>query len=138
MKLTVAEVAWCGGIIDIAGAVRVRKTEAGSSLAYVAISTPIVAIAERLAAMTGMKVTIVTRDYKRLGCSKHCTEAHLHVSSVTARWSLTGARAVAFLTAVRPYLVVKADEVDAVLAETASAPLKPRTVEKMRELGWGH
>lgn len=130
------QIAWCGGVIDALGLIRLRDTDAGSTLAYVGISTSLLPIAEHLAELTGTKVTTVRRDYDRLGCSTHCTEAHLHVSSVTARWSLTGSRASAFLAAVRPYLNVKADVVDEVLAATKAAPRKSATLHKMADLGW--
>lgn len=134
--VTPEQIAWCGGVIDAIGLIRLRETDAGSQLASVSVSTANLPIAERLASLTGMSVTKVVRDYKRMGCGEHCTEPHLHVASVTARWSLTGARANAFLTAVRPHLFFKADAADEVLAATADAPRKPRTTQKMRELGW--
>ena len=134
--LTREQIAWCGGVIDAIGLVRLRETDAGSTLAYVGVSTALLPIAERLAELTGTKVTTVRRNYDRLGCTQHCTEPHLHVASVTARWSLTGARARAFLLAIRPFLGVKAAEVDEVLGATKDAPSKPRTTQKMADLGW--
>jgi len=136
MTLATEEIAWCGGIIDALGLIRLRETDAGSQLPSVYVSTPNLPIAQRLADLTGIKVVTVNRDYKRMGCGKHCTEAHLHVQSVTARWSLTGARARAFLVAVRPYLFFKAADADAVIEATRDAPSKPRTTQKMAELGW--
>lgn len=131
-----AEIAWCGGVVDALGLLRLRETDAGSQLPSVFVSTPHLPIAQRLAELTGVRVTTVTRDYKRLGCGKHCTEPHLHVQSVTARWSLTGARARTFLLAVRPYLFVKADEADMILESSKDARSKPATTAKMREMGW--
>lgn len=136
MSLQPEQIAWCGGVIDAIGLIRLRETDAGSNLAYVGVSTAQLPIAQRLADLTGTKVTTVRRDYTRLGCSQHCTEPHMHVLSVTARWSLTGARALAFLTAIRPYLTFKADDTDEVLAASKDAPSKARTTAKMRELGW--
>lgn len=136
MTLSSEEIAWCGGVIDALGLMRLRETDAGSQLPSVYVSTAQLPIAQRLADLTGVKVTMVSRDYKRMGCGQHCTEAHLHVNSVTARWSLTGARARAFLAAVRPYLFFKAAEADALIEATKDAPSKPRTTEKMADLGW--
>ena len=79
---------------------------------------------------------MVTRDYQRMGCSDHCTEAHMHVQSVTARFQLTGARARTFLLAVRPHLFIKADEADMILEASKDARSKPATTAKMREMGW--
>ena len=134
--LSSTEIAWCGGVIDALALVRLRETDAGSSLPSISVSTPHLAIAQRLAELTGVSVTTVSRDYKRMGCGEHCTEAHLHVVSVTARWNLTGARARTFLLAIRPHLFVKAGEVDALLDATKDAPSKPRTSQKMAALGW--
>ena len=134
--LTPQQIAWCGGVIDSIGLIRLRETDAGSSLASVSVSTALVPIAERLASLTGTKVTTVHRSYNRLGCSSHCTEPHLHVSSTTARWSLTGARALTFLNAIRPFLSVKAELADEVIAASKDAPSKPRTTQKMATLGW--
>lgn len=134
--LTPEQIAWCGGVIDAIGLVRLRETDAGSSLAYVSVSTALLPIAQRLADLTGTSVTTVRREYNRLGCSQHCTEAHQHVQSVTARWSLTGARALTFLQAIHPFLGVKIGEVDEVIAAAKDAPSKPRTTEKMASLGW--
>jgi len=135
-ELTTQQIAWCGGVIDSIGLIRLRKTDAGSSLASVSVSTALTPIAERLAELTGTKVTTVSRNYNRLGCSDHCTEPHLHVVSVTARWSLTGARALTFLAAIRPYLSVKADVADEVIDKGKAAPSKARTTQKMATLGW--
>lgn len=135
-ELSEQQIAWCGGVIDAIGHVRTRETDAGSLLASVSVSTAQLPIAERLAHLTGIGVTRVTRDYNRVGCSDHCTEPHLHVVSVTARWNLTGARALIFLNAVRPYLVFKAAEADDVIRATGEAPAKPATAMKMATLGW--
>jgi len=79
---------------------------------------------------------MVHREYRRLGCNEHCTEAHLHVSSTTARWSLTGARAVVFLAAIEPYLRAKQGLAQDVIAAGSTAPSKPATTRKMYQLGW--
>lgn len=133
---TIEQIAWCGGVIDAIGLVRTRQTEADSLLAYVSVSTAQLPIANRLAALTGTKVTTVRRDYTRLGCSQHCEEPHLHVESVTARWSLTRARALVFLSSIEPYLVFKLEDTRRVLEETKDAPRKGTTVSKMTQLGW--
>lgn len=131
------EIAWCAGVVDAIGLVRQRELKAtGSLLAYVGVSTAHLGIAERLAELTGTRPTIVRRNYNRLGCSAHCTEPHQHVNSVTARWSLTGARARVFLQAVRPMLALKGQVVDETLWATQDAPFKPAVASKMVELGW--
>lgn len=136
MKVSAPEIAWCGGVVDSLGLLRLRETDAGAHLPSVFVSTPHLPIARRLAELTGVKVTMVTRDYKRMGCGDHCTTAHLHVQSTTARWSLTGSRALVFLQAVRPYLFVKAEEADLLLESSSNPRSKPATTAKMREMGW--
>lgn len=136
MKITEAEIAWCGGVVDSLGLLRLRETPAGGHLPSVFVSTPHLPIASRLAELTGVRVTMVSRDYKRMGCGDHCTDAHLHVQSTTGRWSLTGSRATVFLRSVRPYLFVKAEEADLLLEASENPRGKPATTRKMREMGW--
>ena len=130
------DAAWLAGVLDAIGRIRVRYADSGTALAEVAVSSPHVELLEKVAAMTGVKVTPVRRDYNRLGCSEHCREPHLHVESITGRWSLTGARAVIVLRAIRPHLVVLGPDADRVLAYAGDAPFKKATVDKMRALGW--
>ena len=135
-ELSTGQLAWCAGVVDALALVRLRETNAGSALAYVGVSTALLPVAAQLADLTGTRVTTVRRNYDRAGCTSHCLEPHLHVDSTTARWSLTGARAVTFLQAVRPWLTVKAELVDMALAASAGAPSKPATTQKMADLGW--
>lgn len=122
--------------MDVLGLMRLRDTDAGARLPSVSVSTPLIAVGQRLAHLTGVRLTTVTRNYDRLGCSAHCEEPHLHVHSTTVRWSLTGERARVFLTAVRPHLHVKGTEVDALLEASTNPRSKPRTLTKMTEIGW--
>lgn len=136
MTVTLYDVAWCAGVIDTIGLLRLRDTDAGSRLPVVSISTTNHPLAQRLGHLTGVRLTTVSRRYNRLGCGEHCTEPHLHVDSTTSRWSLTGSRARLFLYGIRPYLHVKGDEVDTLLAGSEEPAPKPRTIEKMVSLGW--
>lgn len=134
--ITPAQVAWCAGVIDALGLIKTRPMKTGSELAYVGVSSARIDILEYLAKLTGVKVVTVSRNYNRLGCGEHCTEAHLHVHSTTGRWSLTGARALLFLEAIEPHLVFKRMDAKAALAAGSAAPTKPGTLKKMQELGW--
>lgn len=122
--------------MDILGLIRFRETEKGSILPALYVSTARFDIAEVLAEMTGMKVTTVARKYSRVGCGEHCTDAHLHVDSTTARWNLTGGRCTVFLNAVRPFLKTNLEEADRALKAGLEAAYKPATLTKMYELGW--
>lgn len=108
----------------------------GSELGYVGVSTPRRDILHQLADMTGVGVVTVNREYNRLGCGEHCQEAHLHVSSSTGRWGLTGARAVVFLSAIEPYLVVQRGQAQDAILAGLMAPRKEATMAKMYALGW--
>jgi hypothetical protein len=134
--ITDTELAWCAGVIDALGLIKTRPMKTGSELGYVAVSTTKLNILDRLAELTGVKSITVHREYKRLGCNEHCTEPHLHVSSTTARWSLTGSRAVVFLTAIEPYLQAKKGAAQDAIAAGSVAPSKPATTQKMYDIGW--
>jgi len=123
-------------VIDVLGLIKTRSMKTGSELGYVAVSTPRRDILSYLSSMTGVRVITVNREYNRLGCGEHCTEAHLHVFSSTGRWSLTGARAVVFLSAIEPYLVVQRGQAQDAISAGLVAPKKPAVVAKMYALGW--
>ena len=133
--MKVGELAYIAGVIDCLGLVNIRETET-SKLAQITVSFGNLDLLKYCAERTGVGVTTVTRDYKRMGCSSHCDEPHLHVTSVTGRWQLVGARAVIVLLNVQPYLVSKAKDAADVLDVTADAPRKGATSGKMRGLGW--
>lgn len=130
-----AELGYLAGVVDALAHLGVRDAS-GRQLAQLTVSTADAQLAQHCAALTGVSVTTVRRDYRRLGCSAHCEEPHLHVISTTARWQLVGARAVVVLRAVRPMLWVKSERVDDLLAAVGDAPTKSATMTKMRELGW--
>lgn len=134
--MTPEQVAYVAGVLDALARVRVHETDGGTLLPTVAVSSPNLDLLRHMAELTGVSVTIVRRNYDRLGCTEHCQEKHLHVTSHTGRWSLVGARADVVLKACRPHLVMLGRDVDQVLAQTAGAPRKPATVAKMRRLGW--
>jgi hypothetical protein len=134
--MNVSELAWCAGVIDAMGIIRTRRMKTGSELGYVGVSSSKRDILKALADMTGTGITAVHRDYKRLGCNVHCEEPHLHVTSSTGRWSLTGARAAVFLLAIEPYLVIKKGAANDAIAAGLIAPRKDATLAKMYKLGW--
>lgn len=134
--MNVGELAWCAGVIDAMGIIRTRQMKTGSQLGYVGVSSSKRDIMLALSEMTGTTVVPVHRDYKRLGCNEHCQEPHLHVVSSTGRWSLTGARAAVFLSAIEPYLVIKKGAASDAISAGLIAPAKPATLEKMYKLGW--
>jgi len=128
--------AWAAGVVDVLGSFKIRETESGAVLPALYVSTPKFQIAEQLGRMTGVGITTVSRNYKRTGCGEHCNEAHLHVESTTARWSLTGARCTVFLSGVLPFLMVQASEAERFVQAGLEAKHKPATLTKMYDLGW--
>lgn len=130
------QLAWCAGVIDVMGLIRTRAMKTGAELCYVGVSTAKRDVLAELSGLTGVRVMTVNRDYNRLGCGEHCTEAHLHVYSSTGRWSLTGSRAVVFLSAIEPHLKLQRGRALDVIAAGRIAPHKPATLRKMYELGW--
>jgi hypothetical protein len=131
-----AQRAHLAGVLDAMGRLRVHESAEGTRLAHVGISSANVPLLDHYARLTGVGVTLVRRDYGRVGCATHCDKPHMHVLSETGRWQLVGARAAVVLAAVRPYLVTLGPEADAVLAATAGAASKPATRRAMAELGW--
>jgi hypothetical protein len=130
------DIAWCAGVIDVLGLVKTRTMETGSELAFVQVSSPLIEVTQQLAKFTGVQVVMVHRQYNRLGCDQHCTDAHVHVYSETGRWTLVGARAIVFLEAILPYVRIKTPDIKATLAKGQTSPMKEATFKKMKALGW--
>lgn len=136
-QLAPEKIAWIAGVVDVMAALRFRGVgESGTELPLVAVSTANLAVVNVLADATGMKVTPVSRDYVKNGCSKHCPQAHMHVVSVTGRWSVTGVRATVLLHNLLPYMQVQAEEAEKLVAVGLRSPRKPAVIEKMVRLGW--
>lgn len=129
-------VEYLAGILDANAIFRVREVPGGTRLACVAVHGLPVPVLEVLAEATGTKVTIVNRDYQRAPCADHCEEQHQHVSSVSGRWSVTGAKATVLIAAVLPFLRVQQEAASEVLKVGLAAPRKPATFDKMATLGW--
>lgn len=130
------DVAYVAGLVDALGRVRTRETTAGTLIAELSISSGNVSALSYVAHLTGVRVVRTSRRYPRVGCREHCPDPHRVVESASARWQLTGARAVVVLRAIRPYLRALGDTVDEVLDMTADAPSKPGTTRRMISLGW--
>jgi hypothetical protein len=127
---------YLAGILDANAIFRVRKTPGGTELPAVFVHGLPMPIMEVLAEATGTKVTVVNRDYPRAPCSLHCEEQHVHVTSVSGRWSVTGAKATVLIAAVLPSLRVQKEQAAEVLDVGLAAPRKTTTFSKMATLGW--
>jgi hypothetical protein len=134
-QVTPEQLAWLAGVIDTMGILRARRV-GENDLPGVFLHTPNVRLLERVAEMTGTRVTIVTRSYSKVGCAEHCEDKHLHVSSKSGRWSVTGAKATVLLKNILPYLQLQRAEAEELLRDTEGAPFKRATLAKMAKLGW--
>lgn len=133
--LTQSDLAYVAGVVDTLGVLRTRQV-GDTRLTMLAVHSPNLPLLGYLAGLCGTKVTTVKRGYDRAGCSEHCPDRHQHITSVSGRWSVTGAKATVVLAAVRPYLRLQGYACDQVLAAAARAPSKPATWEHMASLGW--
>lgn len=135
-RLRAVDLAYVAALVDAAAVVRIRRTRDSTELPYVAISTPDLALLTYFADLTGVGAVPTRRQFVKAGCAVHCAERHVHVTSTSGRWSVTGVRATVLLAAVRPYLRFKTATADVALAVGLAAPRKPATLGKMTELGW--
>lgn len=136
MMLNETDLAWCAGVMDTMGLVKIRTLSNGTLLPLVFFHSTKIEILEKLSELAGGKVTIVNKSYVRSPCVQHCQEPHVHISSTSGRWTISGARALIFLSGVEPFIRVRRQEIVEVIALGSAAPRKPATVEKMREMGW--
>lgn len=134
-RLDVTELAYVAGVIDMLGVLRTRRV-GDADLPAVMIHGSHSEMMKYLAGLTGTKITVVKRAFLRAGCVEHCKEKHQHVESVSARWSVTGAKATILLWNVRPYIKLQAEAVTEVMNVGFDAQFKPATLRKMADLGW--
>jgi hypothetical protein len=130
-----SRLAYIAGIIDSQAGIRSRFV-GETELPMVYVHGPNLPVLNLLADMTGTSVTVVRRGYAKAGCSTHCPDKHQHVTSVSGRWSVSGAKATVLLWNIRPYLMFQQEAAAAALAIGMSSPLKQATPQKMVELGW--
>lgn len=138
MTLDLGTKAYLAGIIDTMGIIRTREMRGDNPpIPYVGLHTPNLQISSLFAGVTDTKVTTVTRKYNKAQCTEHCTpDSHVHVNSVSHRWSVTGVKATVMLHNIKPYLVFKTDEANEALRVGMVANYKPATWRKMQLLGW--
>lgn len=134
--LTSEQIAYVAGIIDCQGNIRSMTTDDGTVLPLVSISTPNVALANYLGHLTGIKPIMVNRQYTKHRCLEHCDKPHEHITSSTARWSVSGAKATVLLNAIKPYVQIQKSEIEELAELGLSAPKKKATPLKMMSLGW--
>lgn len=134
--LTQAELAYVAGVLDAQGHIAVRTTKDGTKLPQLALSGPNVALLRWLGDLTGVRPIMTTRTYSKAGCAQHCAAKHLHVTSTSGRWQISGAKATVVLAAIQPFLHWQITEAAEAVELGLSAPFKPATPTKMLALGW--
>jgi len=127
--------AYLAGAIDLIGLIRLRDAPRGP-LPVVQMHGPHFNVMTLLGELTETKVIPTSRDFVRAGCLEHCADRHQHIKSISARWSVTGAKATVLLWNLLPYLRAKRTIADVVMEAGINAGYKPATVRKMQELGW--
>jgi hypothetical protein len=127
--------AYMAGTIDLIGLIRLRDAPKGP-LPVVQMHGPHFQVMSLFSETTDTKVITTSRGFTKAGCSQHCSDKHIHVKSISARWSVTGARATVLLWNLLPYLRTKKVIAGVVMEAGINAGYKPATVRKMQELGW--
>lgn len=135
MTIDVPTLAYVASVIDTQGIIRTRIA-GDTELPMVAVHGPNIRVLNMLAELTGTKVTVVRRDYSRVGCAEHCQEKHQHITSSSGRWSVTGVKATVLLYNLRPFMRFQEEAARSALVLGQSTKFKPATIQKMVELGW--
>jgi hypothetical protein len=105
-------------------------------LPYIAMSCGDAELLTWLSTISGVRSIITQRKFDRHRCLEHCDKAHDHITSVSGRWSLTGARATILLSATLPYVRFQAEAWNRAVMVGLSAERKSKVVRKMTALGW--
>lgn len=126
---------YIAALVDTQCALGVRVT-GDTELPTVALHGPNMALLTALGDATGVGVTEIRRAYSKSPCATHCDTPHVHITSVSGRWQVTGARATILLQCVLPHLHFRREEVEALIELGLRAPAKGATAAKMKALGW--
>ena len=139
-QITAAEIGWVAGVIDIRGYLSDRpSSQADKRLPTVAVTLGAVGgephpIIAWLCEHTGVQPISTGKGYNRTACGEHCPQPHVHTANTYHRWIVGGAKAVAVLRSVEPFLVFKRDDARRLLGMTAG--YKPAHLRDMAARGW--
>ncbi|GAB3080918.1 hypothetical protein GCM10027053_51740 [Intrasporangium mesophilum] len=133
--MTALPLPYIAAIVDTQCALGTRVA-AGTELPMVTLHGPNMPLLVALGEATGVGVREVRRAYSKSPCSTHCDTPHVHISSLSGRWQVTGARATILLRNVLPHLHFRREEAQALYELGRQAPSKGATADKMRQLGW--
>lgn len=141
-KIEPARLGWVAGIIDLRGYLSDRpSSHADRRLPTVAVTMPTTGedpatVISWLCRHSGVEPIRTGKGYNSRGCDIHCPEPHRHKTNVYDRWIIGGAKAIVFLKAIQPYLLVKRDEAQRLSA--MSANYKAAHFAEMEKYGWPH
>lgn len=138
MAITETDLAYVAGVVDLVANIKIRRAGQGTNvdLPVIAIYGAYPDVLHWLGEHTETRPVVTSRQYARAGCQEHCQEKHQHVTSVSARWSLTGAKATIVLYNVMPYLKFQTHDAEMAVQLGLITNYKQATVTKMRSLGW--
>lgn len=135
MTIDIPQLAYAAAIIDTLAVMKTREV-GPTKLPEVTINARHAAALTWLGEQTGTKISKITRDYHRGGCGEHCPEPHIHIVSVSGRWSITGVKATIVLHNVLPYLRIQRVEAIDLVTAGQTIGYKGQVVEDMRDRGW--
>jgi hypothetical protein len=156
VTLKVSDLAWMAAVIDVKGAVTVkRNTSRRTPQVVLYVNTREARVARRLGALTGTEPEAhekQTAPFARRGCKEHCLVPHVHVHEdgeypwqmpEVTRWALTGAAMAVVLLNLEPYMATYSDyarDVETVLDNLVTGGqgfgMVRSSVERLRALGW--
>ena len=126
---------YVAALVDVFGRLRARDVR-GSRLPEVTIQGSRIDALDWLANITGVRVSVIGKDYTRHQCSEHCPDKHTRIAATTRRWQVTGARATILLHDIEPYMRVQGRQARALVQEGSVVGVKPPVVREMKRLGW--
>lgn len=131
------DLAYVAGVLDTRAVVKTRLAPGTETvLPHIMLSSGDAQLLQWLAQITAVRSIVTSRKYDKHRCLEHCTQAHDHITSVSGRWSLTGAKATVVLWGTRGHVRFHAEAWDRALQAGLTASRKPATVAKMKALGW--
>lgn len=108
------ELGWIAGLIDLKGAIVIKKNQdRATPQSVLIVESKELDVIRRLSAFTGshpeqQTTRKIKEEWNRRGCVEHCPESHIHVQEVSmppiARWQVTGSSLVVVLYNVLPHL----------------------------------
>lgn len=135
-RISDTDLAYLAAVIDTKARVKTLQLPTGSVIPVVHMSSPDMELLQYLGKLTGISPFITRRSYEKHRCTEHCPDQHDHVTSESARWSVSGAKATVLLAAIQPFIRFQKAEIDTAINVGLDAPVKTGTLKKMIALGW--